>query len=129
MLRAVVFDIGGLLEPTPPTGWQRRWRCQLGLSEEQFRTLPADAGRAGSPGHIDLEHHTATAQELLGLDDEQTVASMDDIWHVYLGSPTPNPSATSPGSGGGGAPGSSRTASSVPGNASRSAEGSRTAAT
>jgi putative hydrolase of the HAD superfamily len=87
MVCAVVFDIGGVLEVTPPTGWQQRWCTQLGLSDEVFRTLLAQPGRAGSLGHIDLEHYTATAQELLGLDDEQTVAFMDDIWHEYLGTP------------------------------------------
>jgi HAD superfamily hydrolase (TIGR01509 family) len=87
MVRAVVFDIGGVLELTPPTGWRQRWCSRLGLSEEEFRTLLWEPGRAGSLGHIDLERYTATVQERLGLDDEQTVAFMDDIWHEYLGSP------------------------------------------
>lgn len=87
MVRAVVFDIGGVLEVTPPTGWQQRWCTRLGLSDERFRTLLGPPGRAGSLGQIDLEQYTVTAQELLGLDDEQTVAFMDDIWHEYLGTP------------------------------------------
>jgi epoxide hydrolase-like predicted phosphatase len=87
MVRAVVFDIGGVLEITPPSGWQQRWCTQLGLPVEQFRTLLAPPGRAGSLGQIDLEQYTATVQELLGLDDEQAVAFMDDIWHEYLGTP------------------------------------------
>jgi epoxide hydrolase-like predicted phosphatase len=87
MVRAVVFDIGGVLEITPPTGWQQRWCTELGLPEEVFRTRLAPPGRAGSLGQIDLEQYTACAQELLGLDDEQTVAFMDDIWHEYLGTP------------------------------------------
>jgi epoxide hydrolase-like predicted phosphatase len=87
MFRAVVFDIGGVLEITPPTGWQERWCARLGLSDERFRTLLAPPGRAGSLGHIDLEQYTATAQELLGLDDDQTAAFMDDIWQEYLGTP------------------------------------------
>lgn len=87
MVRAVVFDIGGVLELTPPTGWQQRWRTRLGLSEERFRTLLAPPSRAGSLGQIDLEQFTASTQELLGLDDEQTAAFMDDIWHEYLGTP------------------------------------------
>jgi epoxide hydrolase-like predicted phosphatase len=87
MARAVVFDIGGVLEITPPTGWQQRWCTRLGLSAEVFRTRLAPPGRAGSLGQIDLEEYTATAQELLGLDDEQTVAFMDDIWDEYLGTP------------------------------------------
>lgn len=56
--------------PTTPFG--RCWRC---LTEPALW------------GHIDLERYTATAQELLGLDDEQTVAFMEDIWHEYLGTP------------------------------------------
>lgn len=28
---AVVFDIGGVLEITPPTGWEQRWARELGL--------------------------------------------------------------------------------------------------
>jgi HAD superfamily hydrolase (TIGR01509 family) len=87
MVRAVVFDIGGVLEVTPPTGWQQRWCTQLELPDERFRTLLAPPGRAGSLGQNDLEQYTATAQELLGLDDEQTVAFMDDIWDEYLGTP------------------------------------------
>jgi epoxide hydrolase-like predicted phosphatase len=87
MIRAVVFDIGGVLEITPPTGWQQQWASQLGLSDEQFRTLLADPIRAGALGHIDLGRFTATAQELLGLDDDQTVAFIEDIWHEYLGTP------------------------------------------
>jgi HAD superfamily hydrolase (TIGR01509 family) len=87
MVRAVVFDVGGVLELTPPTGWQARWSARLGLAEERFRALLAEPGRAGSLGRIDLERYTATAQELLGLDDEQTVTFMDDIWHEYLGVP------------------------------------------
>jgi epoxide hydrolase-like predicted phosphatase len=87
MVRAVVFDIGGVLEITPPTGWQARWCRQLGITDERFRTLLAPPGRAGSLGQIDLEQYTATAKALLGLDDEQTAAFMDDIWHEYLGTP------------------------------------------
>lgn len=30
-VRAVVFDIGGVLEYTPPTGWIDRWEHALGL--------------------------------------------------------------------------------------------------
>jgi hypothetical protein len=128
MVRAVVFDIGGVLEITPATGWQQRWCTRLGLPDEQFRTLLAPPGRAGSLGQIDLEQYTATAQELLGLDDEQAVAFMDDIWDEYRGHPTPNSSGTSPVSETERAPGSCRTASSAHGSASRSATGSKTAA-
>jgi HAD superfamily hydrolase (TIGR01509 family) len=51
-----------VLEFTPPTGWQQRWCSRLGLSEETFRTLLADANRAGALGNIDLEQYTATSR-------------------------------------------------------------------
>jgi hypothetical protein len=35
VVRAVVFDIGGVLEITPDTGWRDRWADQLGMSVEE----------------------------------------------------------------------------------------------
>jgi epoxide hydrolase-like predicted phosphatase len=87
MIRAVVFDIGGVLELTPATGWHQRWCSRLGLAEERFRALLGDANRAGGLGTINLERYTATVQRLLGLDGEQTAAFMDDLWNEYLGTP------------------------------------------
>lgn len=58
MIRAVVFDIGGVLEYTPRTGWQTRWARRLGMSEAEFdRRLDAPWSR-GSLGSIDLELST-----------------------------------------------------------------------
>jgi FMN phosphatase YigB (HAD superfamily) len=85
--RPRVHETGRLRADCDTAGWQQRWCTQLGLPDEQFRTLLAPPGRAGSLGQIDLEQYTATAQELLGLDDEQAVAFMDDIWDEYLGTP------------------------------------------
>ena len=31
-VRAVIFDVGGVLEVTPPTGWLDVWRARLGLA-------------------------------------------------------------------------------------------------
>ena len=63
MIRAVVFDIGGVLEINPDTGWQSKWEQRLHLSaalfdrhsQQQFRRrstpgrgtvpLPGDDGR------------------------------------------------------------------------------------
>ena len=35
-IEAVLFDIGGVLERTPRTGWEQRWATELGLSIEEF---------------------------------------------------------------------------------------------
>jgi hypothetical protein len=34
---AVIFDIGGVLEITPRTGWEQRWAMRLGLDVAQLR--------------------------------------------------------------------------------------------
>lgn len=87
MTTAVVFDIGGVLELTPPTGWQQRWCEELGLSASRFAELLGGPGLAGSRGEIDLAGYTATVQQRLELDDARTAAFMDDLWEDYLGTP------------------------------------------
>jgi len=47
VVQAVVFDIGGVLELTPPTGWRERWRLQRGIPEEQFDGRLRDRVRTG----------------------------------------------------------------------------------
>ena len=37
MLRAVLFDIGGVLATTPTTRWQDRWEARLGLAPGSLR--------------------------------------------------------------------------------------------
>jgi hypothetical protein len=42
---AVVFDIGGVLELTPPSGWQQRWARELEAAETVFSTTSRSASR------------------------------------------------------------------------------------
>ncbi|HEX5502149.1 MAG TPA: HAD family phosphatase [Thermomicrobiales bacterium] len=84
-IRAVVFDIGGVLEVTPRTGWGERWEARLGLAPGELRTRLADVWRAGSVGAIteaDVERRTG---ELLGLERADVDALMADLWAEYLG--------------------------------------------
>jgi putative hydrolase of the HAD superfamily len=86
-IRAVVFDIGGVLEITPVTGWATRWETLLDLVPGALAERMADVWRAGSIGTIteaEMERRTA---EILGFDQAQLRAFMDDIWAEYLGSP------------------------------------------
>ncbi len=85
MVRAVVFDIGGVLEVTPDTGWMARWAEDLGLAPEGFRERIREPAYEGSRGQITLEEFVSAVREAFGLDDEQTSAFMDDLWHEYLG--------------------------------------------
>jgi hypothetical protein len=38
-IRAVVLDIGGVLELNPATGWQKRWAAKLGLEPQAIAAL------------------------------------------------------------------------------------------
>lgn len=84
-IRAVVFDIGGVLEITPPTGWDARWEARLSLQPGELDERLGDVWRAGSIGTIsetDVEHSVGA---VLGLDRAQVDAFMTDLWEEYLG--------------------------------------------
>jgi epoxide hydrolase-like predicted phosphatase len=82
---AVIFDIGGVLELTPSTGWQRKWARSLGLREEDLRRRLTPLWRPGELGHSSLseiERRTATE---LALNEGQLKRLTADIWAEYLG--------------------------------------------
>ena len=35
-IEAILFDIGGVLEVTPRTGWPERWGAVLGLTSDEL---------------------------------------------------------------------------------------------
>lgn len=84
-VRAVLFDIGGVLETTPSTGWADRWSERLGIGADQlFRRLEA-TWEAGDIGAVTLEQVEVEIAEALELDDEGVRAFMEDQWEEYLG--------------------------------------------
>ncbi len=60
MIRAVVFDIGGVLEITPDLGVDRRWEARLGLPAGEMGRRMGDVWMDGGLGMITLDgvHHT-----------------------------------------------------------------------
>ncbi len=84
-IRAVVFDIGGVLEITPDLGVTRLWETRLGLSAGELDERMHDAWVGGGIGTIteDDVHHAIT--DRLGLDERHRAAFMADIWREYLG--------------------------------------------
>jgi epoxide hydrolase-like predicted phosphatase len=91
-IRAVVFDIGGVLEITQdlsPTRSQdsvtRAWEARLGLAPGEIDERMRDAWIGGSIGAITLDDVHQALQDRLGLDDEQLAAFMADLWREYLG--------------------------------------------
>ena len=84
-IRAVVFDIGGVLEITPRTGWAERWEALLDLPPGELRERLIEVWRAGTIGHITEEEVERSTAAALGFDQAQLAAFMGDIWTEYLG--------------------------------------------
>jgi epoxide hydrolase-like predicted phosphatase len=82
-LKAVVFDIGGVLEINPRTGWRERWSARLGVDVEA-RLEPV--WRGGDVGAVTLEDVERGTAQRLGLDPPALRAFMDDLWEEYVGS-------------------------------------------
>jgi epoxide hydrolase-like predicted phosphatase len=87
VIRAVVFDIGGVLEITPDLGVTRRWESRLGLPAGGLGERMRDAWMGGSIGTITEDEVHQAVRERLGLDEPQLAAFMADLWREYLGTP------------------------------------------
>ena len=91
-IRAVVVDIGGVLEITPdlsPTRSQdsitRAWEARLGLAPGKIDELMRDAWVGGGIGTVTLDEVHQALRDRVGLDPEQVTAFMADMWREYLG--------------------------------------------
>ncbi len=84
-LKAVVFDIGGVLEHTPATGWQERWAARLGLERAKLEERLDEPFSAGSVGAIALPEVERRVGAALGLDAVGVAELMDDLWAEYMG--------------------------------------------
>src|SRR6478672_9996080 len=85
VIRAVVFDIGGVLEITPDLGVDRRWETRLGLPAGEINARLRDVWQGGSVGTITLDDVHEALKDRLGLDDEKLAQFMADIWREYVG--------------------------------------------
>lgn len=84
-IRAVVFDIGGVLELTPPTGWITEWEGRLNLAPGAIAERLGDVWQAGALGQISEVDVAMAVGTRLALDQADVVAFMDDLWAEYLG--------------------------------------------
>jgi len=85
VIRAVVFDIGGVLEITPDLGVQRRWEARLGLPTGDMHERMGDIWASGNIGAVTLEDVHQAIRDRLGLNEQDLAAFMADIWREYLG--------------------------------------------
>src|SRR4051812_19925940 len=87
MLHAVVFDIGGVLELTPSTGYRERWEKSLGLAPGELDSRMYEVWRGGTLGTLTRERvHEAFVREL-GMSSQDVELFMADFWDDYLGTP------------------------------------------
>jgi FMN phosphatase YigB (HAD superfamily) len=84
-IRAVVFDIGGVLEITPAGHLERTWEPALGLPAGELGRLLAGVSAAGMVGAISEVQAERSIAEILGLDASQSRAFLADLWAEYLG--------------------------------------------
>ena len=86
MLRAVLFDVGGVLEITPPTGHTERWEAELGLAPGELDRRMLDVWRGGSLGTVTEAEVHAALVERFGLGPADVERFFAGVWEEYLGS-------------------------------------------
>jgi epoxide hydrolase-like predicted phosphatase len=84
-VKAIVFDIGGVLEETPDLGLEAGWAARWGLDPAELDRRLEDIWYDGSMGAITLQEVHERIAAALGLPDEEVEGFMADIWREYLG--------------------------------------------
>lgn len=84
-IRAVVFDIGGVLEINPERVAPQRWEARLGLPAGAISERLSDIWTGGSIGTVGLNEVEQAVTGRLGMDDQQLAEFMGDLWREYLG--------------------------------------------
>ncbi len=84
-IKAVVFDIGGVLEIVSRTGWVEKWEAYLHLKPGELHELLMDVWIDGSYSNISEEEVEKRIGEIMGMDQGQVEALMADLWEEYLG--------------------------------------------
>jgi putative hydrolase of the HAD superfamily len=87
VITAVVLDIGGVLEWTPPTGHVERWESSLGLPPGGLHRTMDDVWRGGRLGTLTEAQVEAAFADRLGLSPADLGAFMTGFWDEYLGTP------------------------------------------
>lgn len=84
-IRAVVFDVGGVLEMVPVMDFAARWETTLGLPADALGAGLEDVWSAGTVGRISEDGVRQALRNRLGLTGEQVDAVLADMWEQYLG--------------------------------------------
>lgn len=84
-IRAIAFDIGGVLEITADTGMTEKWEQRLHLKPGELSQRMASVWRDGSLGKCAEEYVQQSLKEIIGMDQAQVDAFQHDLWEEYLG--------------------------------------------
>lgn len=84
-IRAVVFDIGGVLEITEAMTFDRRWEARLGLPVGAIGERLADVWAGTAIGTVTEDQVYRALRERLGIAAERAESMMADMWVEYLG--------------------------------------------
>jgi putative hydrolase of the HAD superfamily len=103
-IKAVVFDIGGILEVIPEGGdptsrfpqmlarWEQRLDMAPGALSDAITALDerlVRAGKDGALGTCSYDEWVGALSAVTGWDAATTDAFMDDHWETYIGEPNP----------------------------------------
>jgi putative hydrolase of the HAD superfamily len=86
-IRAVVFDVGNVLELTEDNYPFDEWAASLGLTSEQFAQRTAGVFAGGDVGTITLDEVHESLGEALAIGAGQVSTFMEGFWREYLGVP------------------------------------------
>ncbi len=84
-IRAIVFDVGGVLEMTPDLGVAAKWEQQLHLQPGELDERLGHVWTSGSLGTLSEQEVRTSIGAIMGMSETQVDALMDDIWREYLG--------------------------------------------
>jgi glucose-1-phosphatase len=85
-MRAVIVDIGGVLEYTPPTGHTAAWEAELRLEPGELDRRMHDVWRGGSLGTVSEPEVHAALTERLALSPADLERFLAGLWEEYCGS-------------------------------------------
>ena len=84
-IRAVVFDIGGVLEVPPDLHVNDNWERLLQLKSGQLEEKLSSVWAGGGLGALSEEEVYRSISNITGMSEAQAGAFMHDIWEEYLG--------------------------------------------
>lgn len=87
-VRAVVFDVGGVIERiASPEVWLGRWKSRLGITDAEFETAAqqVDPDERMMIGAMTEDEYRRRSAGVFGLSEAQADEYMRDLWDWYCG--------------------------------------------